>query len=95
MYYNVVYIDLMIKALSQSLFLFKKKMYLSSLKKKREAFVVMQMRHIRLTRLSLPEQVFTILFCTFAVIFVICSALVLLCKIKPDEDQLCHTVLWL
>lgn len=43
------------------------------------------MRHTRLGRFSLPEQVFMIIFCTFAVIFIVCRALDLLCKMNSCQ----------
>lgn len=72
MYYNVVYVDLMIKGLVR--------VFLSPLKKKKKAFVVMQMRHTRLRRLTLPEQVVMIIFCTVVVLFL--SAAPLSCSAR-------------
>lgn len=95
MYYNVVYTDLMIKGLVRVFVSFQKENVFIALKKRIKAFVVMQMRHTRLRRFILPEQVFTIIFCTLAAIFVAYSANVLLCKITPHWDQLCHAVLWI
>lgn len=95
-YYNVVYIDLMIKGLVRVFVSFQKEnVFITLKKKKKKAFVVMQMTHTGLRRFILPEQVFTIIFCTLAVIFIVYSALVFVCKITLHQDQLCHTVLWL
>lgn len=83
MYYNVVYTDLMIKGLVRVFVSFQKENVFITFKKKIKAFVVMQMRYTGLRRFGLSEQVFTIIFCTLAVIFIAYNALVLLCKITP------------
>lgn len=60
----------MIKGLVRVFVSFQKENVFITLKKKK-VFVVMQMTHTRLRRFILPEQVFTIIFCPLAVIFIV------------------------
>lgn len=82
MYYNIVCTDLMIKGLVRDFVSFQKEKVFINLKKnpknKPKVFVVMQMRHTRLGRFILPEQVLMVIFCILAVIVTVCTALDLL-----------------
>lgn len=73
MYYNIVCTDSMIKGLDRDFVSFQKQKVFMNLKKTKQNkdFVVRQMRHTRLGRFSLPEQVFMVIFCTLAVIFIL------------------------
>lgn len=81
MYYNVVCTDLMIKGLVRDFVSFQKeKVFINLKKEKNNKGFVMQMRHTRLGRLILPEQVLW-LFSVFLLSFLL-SAELLTCSAR-------------
>lgn len=81
----------MMKGLVRDFVSFQKEKVFINLKKKNpnKDFVVMQMRHTRLGRFLLPEQVFMVIFCILPVIVTVCRTLDLLCTMNSSQAQLC------